>query len=110
MMADITGSLTMCRRAGKLVLGMDEVKNACKGGRACGVLVASDVSQKTLKEIKYVCAMEGVKLYNAGMTMDEVGSCLGKCYGIVAVTDSGFMKSMAKKLTAVRIDADEFDY
>lgn len=100
----------MCRRAGKLTLGMDEVKNACKSGKAYGVMVASDVSPKTLKEIKYVCATENVKLYHAGMTMDEIGSCLGKCFGIIAVTDSGFMKSMAKKLSAVETCADEFGY
>lgn len=109
-MADITGTLTMCRRAGKLVLGMDEVKNACKGGRAFGALAASDVSPKTLKEIKFVCAREGVKLFNTGMTMDEIGSCLGKCFGILAVTDSGFMKSMAKKLIEIELDYSEFDY
>ncbi len=109
-MADITGTLTMCRRAGKLVLGMDEVKNACKGGRAFGVLAASDISPKSLKEIKYVCAMEGVKLYHAGMTMDEIGSCLGKCFGIVAVTDSGFMKSMAKKLTQIELEKLDYEF
>ncbi len=100
----------MCRRAGKLVLGMDEVKNACKGGRAFGVLAASDVSAKTLKEIKYVCAMESVKLYGTGMTMDEIGSCLGKCFGILAVTDSGFMRSMAKKLIELKIDHIDYEY
>ncbi len=105
-MADISGTLTMCRRAGKLVLGMDEVKNACKGGRAFGVLVASDVSAKTFKEIKFVCGTENVSLYGAEMTMDEIGNCLGKRFGILAVTDSGFMKAMAKKLKRIEIDVD----
>lgn len=97
-MADISGILTMCRRAGKLTLGMDEVKNACKNGKALGVLVATDVSPKSLKEIAFVCEMEDVALYSAGMTMDEIGSALGKCFGIIAVNDAGFMKSMAKKI------------
>lgn len=105
-MADISGTLTMCRRAGKLTVGMDEVKNACRGGRACGVLVASDVSPKTLKEIKFVCGTESVSLYGADMTMDEIGNCLGKRFGILAVTDSGFMKAMAKKLKKIEIDID----
>ncbi len=108
-MADISGSLTMCRRAGKLTVGTDEVKNACRAGRACGVLVASDVSPKTLKEIKFVCGTESVSLYGAEMTMDEIGNCLGKRFGVMAVTDSGFMKAMAKKLNKIKIDTD-FDY
>ncbi len=107
-MADISGTLSMARRAGKLTLGMDEVKNACRSKRACGVLAATDISSKTLKEIKFVCASEGVKLYGAEMTMDSVGACLGKVYGIIAVTDSGFMKSMAKKLKEIDLSDVEF--
>lgn len=108
-MADITGILSMCRRAGKLTVGMDEVKNACRGKRAFGVLVASDISQKSLKEVKFVCAMESVSLYDTEMTMDRIGDCLGKRFGIMAVTDSGFMKSMAKKLTKLEVDIDLYE-
>lgn len=108
-MADITGSLSMCRRAGKLTLGMDEVKNACRGRRACGVLVASDISKKSLREIGYVCATEEVAIYDTEMTMDEIGACLGKVYAIIAVTDSGFMKSMAKKLKKLKVDIDLYE-
>ncbi len=107
-MADISGTLSMARRAGKLTLGMDEVKNACRGQRACGVLAAKDISSKTLKEIKFVCASEGVKLYDADMTMDGIGYTLGKVYGIIAVTDSGFMKSIAKKLKEIDLSEVEF--
>ena len=107
-MADISGTLSMARKAGKLVLGMDEVKNACKGRRACGVIVARDLSSKSLKEIKYVCATEETILYGSDMTMDDVGACLGKVYGIIAVTDKGFMKSMAKKLKEISLDDVDF--
>lgn len=99
----------MCRRAGKLTVGMDEVKNACRGKRAFGVLVASDVSNKSLKEIKYVCSVEGVALYDTAMTMNQIGECLGKVYGILAVTDAGFMRSMAKKLTELEVDTDLYE-
>lgn len=99
----------MSRRAGKLTVGMDEVKNACRGQRAFGVLVASDVSLKSLKEIKFVCLSENVPLYDSGMTMDQIGGCLGKRFGILAVTDAGFMKSMAKKIAQIEIDESDFD-
>ena len=32
------GLVTMCRKAGKLVMGMDMVKDACNTGKACAVL------------------------------------------------------------------------
>ena len=100
----------MCRRAGKLVLGMDEVKNACRSKKAMGVIVAKDLSERSLGEIAYTCATEGVKLYRTDCTMDDIGYALGKVYGIIAVTDAGFMKSMAKKLIEIELDYSEFDY
>lgn len=102
-MADISGLITICRKAGKLVMGMDETKNACRSGRALGVIAASDLSAKSLKEISFVCASEGVPLYKADMTMDEIGMSLGKTFGILAVTDSGFMKACAKKLVRIEL-------
>ena len=34
------GLVTMCRKAGKLVMGMDMVKDACNTGKACAVFAA----------------------------------------------------------------------
>ena len=35
------GLVTMCRKAGKLVMGMDMVKDACNTGKACAVFAAT---------------------------------------------------------------------
>ncbi len=102
-MADILGLLTICRKAGKLVLGTDEVKTACRNGKALGVVTVSDFSQKSFKEISFVCSCEGVPLYKSEHTLNDMGDALGKVYGVFAVTDSGFMKSFAKKLQKVEL-------
>ncbi len=102
--SDITGLITICRRAGKLVMGMDEVKAACRAGKACGVITVCDLSPKSFKEIAFTCAEETVPLYKTDMTMDDMGAALGKVYGIIAIADKGFMKAAAKKLTPVRLD------
>lgn len=98
--SDISGLLTICRKAGKLVLGMDEVKSCCRCGRAVLVLTASDLSEKSLKEISYVCGETKTPVICAGMTLDEIGLSLGKVFGIMAITDQGFAKAAAKKLSA----------
>lgn len=105
-MSDILGLLTICRRAGKLILGMDEVKSACRSGKVNGVIAASDLSAKSFKEIAFVCSEEEVPLYSCDMTMDDIGAALGKVYGILAVADSGFMKAAAKKLTKVNYNEE----
>ncbi len=93
------GLLTMCKKAGRLVTGMDMAKDACRNGTAFAVFTASDLSEKSLKEIKFHCGRDGVPIYAAGMTMDEIGTALGKRSGIIAVTDKGFAKGLAKGLT-----------
>ena len=108
MSSNKSGILSMSRKAGKLVMGMDMVKDACSAGNAKAVFTATDISEKSLKEVRYTCAKYDVKLYALGMTMDEVALGLGKRVGVVAMTDAGFAKSCAKGLEEVIIDKDEF--
>lgn len=102
------GLLSMCRKAGRLVMGMDMVKDACNTGAARAVFTAADLSLRSLKEVKFVCAKNNIKLYDLGLTMDRIGEGLGKRTGIIAVTDGGFAKACAKGLTETAIDTEEF--
>ncbi|MFT3950506.1 MAG: 50S ribosomal protein L7 [Oscillospiraceae bacterium] len=91
-MNKIMSLLTVCRRAGKLALGADLVKDALKTGTAWGVFAASDLSEKSLKELRFHCARYSRPLFPLGMTMDEVSEQLGKRTGALAVCDAGFFK------------------
>ena len=102
------GLLTMCRKAGKLKLGMDMVKTSCKNGEAFAVFVVDDFSVKSLKEVKFTCNRENVPIYNLGVTMDDILYGLGKRVGVMAVTDSGFANACAKGLEQIEIDENEF--
>ena len=97
-MADITGTLSMCRRAGKLVGGMDEVKNTCRRKEAKCVLLASDFSENSRKEIERICVKEKIPLIVMSESMDDIGYTVGKRFGVMSVTDTGFAKSILKKL------------
>lgn len=97
-MKDKRGLLTMCMKSGRMVLGMDMMKDACKNGTAFAVFTACDLSEKSLKEVRFHCGQSRVKLYPLGLTMDELGTALGKRSGIIAVTDKGFAQSLAKGL------------
>lgn len=102
------GIITMCRKAGKLQMGMDMVKDSCRNKSAYSVFVASDFSAKSLKEIKFNCFRDNVPLYNLGMTMDEIQRELGKRIGVMAVLDKGFSKACTKGLEEITIDPNEF--
>ena len=100
MSSNKLGLLSMCRKAGKLKLGMDMVKVV--------VLTASDFSPKSLKEVKFTCNRENVPVYSLEMSMDDILYGLGKKVGVIAVTDSGFAKSCVKDLKQIEIDENEF--
>ena len=98
------GIITMCAKAGKLSIGMDMMKDACRNANAKAVLAASDISQKSLKEAKFFCARYDVKLWALGMSMDELHAGLGKRAGLMAVCDSGFAKACVKGLEEINTD------
>ena len=98
-MTDISGTLSICRRAGKLTGGADEVKSAVLRHEARLVILSSDLSENTRRDIARLCEREGVKRADIDYTMDDVSDAVGKRWGILAITDSGFAKSVLKKLS-----------
>ncbi|MCD7822588.1 MAG: ribosomal L7Ae/L30e/S12e/Gadd45 family protein [Oscillospiraceae bacterium] len=97
-MADIMNLMSICRKAGKLTLGMDEVKGSVRSGKAYIVLVTSDLAERSLSEITRVCEEYETPIYQIPETLYDVGSALGKVYGIMSVTDAGFAKAAVKRL------------
>ncbi|MCD8345467.1 MAG: ribosomal L7Ae/L30e/S12e/Gadd45 family protein [Oscillospiraceae bacterium] len=98
-MADIMNLMSICRRAGKLTLGMDEVKGTVHSGKAYIVLVTKDLAERSKSEIRRVCEEYETPLYEIPESMYDVGDALGKVYGIMSVTDAGFTKAAVKRLT-----------
>ncbi len=98
-MADITGLLSMCRKAGRLVLGMDEVKTSCLRHEAKCVLTASDFSDNSLREIERICARVKIPMIKIQKTMDDISASVGKRCGVMSVTDRGFADAVTKKLS-----------
>lgn len=96
-MSGICGTLSICRRAGKLIGGMDEVKAAVRKKEARLVIVAADISEKSRAEISFECNKYGIKLIGIGESMFDIAEAVGRRYGVMAVTDKGFAESVLKK-------------
>ncbi len=94
----IYSMLGLCQKAGKLVSGEFSVENAIKAGKACLVLVSSDASENTKKKFRDKCDYYGVPFAEFG-EKERLGSAIGKeVRTSVAITDSGFAKSLQEKL------------
>lgn len=98
-MDDIFGLLSVCRRAGKLICGSDEVKESCLRKEARLVITASDFSERSKREIEALCRREKIPHVTISRTMDDVGEKIGKRFGVMSVCDRGFADAVMKKLS-----------
>ncbi len=92
--------LGLCRRAGKLVIGNDPLREAIETGKAFLVLVASDISENTLKKINTAVQTGNVPCYKVDRTKDEISFSLGKTCACLAVIDKGFADKLTELIKA----------
>lgn len=86
----LSGTLSLCRRAGRLALGYDPVKESVQKENAQLILFAADVSPKTEENIRFAAGSSGLECLKLTYTMDELWFVVGKRVGVVAVNDHGF--------------------
>lgn len=94
--------ITLSKKAGKLILGFDVTKKELFKGSVDCVFVCSDLSEKTLKEINYVCEDIGAEIKTLPLTLDEIWYEVGKRAGIMCITEDG----LAHKLESLLDMAD----
>ncbi len=93
--------LGLCRRAGRLVIGFDPVKEAIDTDKAFLILCASDISHNTEKKIRMAVEAKGNVEYRIiNRTKDEVSFSLGKTCATLAVIDKGFADKLSELLNA----------
>lgn len=91
--------LTICRRAGKLILGFDPVREAVNAGTAQLVLLAADASPKTKKETAFVCTRAGLPFLETPVPMDQLEPFFHRKVAVMAVCDAGFSRRFQELLS-----------
>lgn len=86
--------LGLIRRAGKLEAGFEASASAARGKKAHLLLAAGDISEKTLKNLRYEAERAGLPAVRLGVCMEEVSRACGVKAGVLAVTDQGFAKAL----------------
>lgn len=85
---------SLSKRAGKLLLGFDTVKEAVGLGKAHAVFLAEDLSEKTKREVLWFCEKAGAQAIPVPFPMEMVQAEVGKRSGILAVTEDGLEKKI----------------
>jgi len=94
------GMLSLCRKAGKLRIGFEPVKEAAQRGEAQLVLYASDFSPGSRERMERILARSGRPpgQRTVGAAMSDLAKVCGKKTGVVAVADQGFAAGLTKLL------------
>ncbi|MFI3225937.1 MAG: ribosomal L7Ae/L30e/S12e/Gadd45 family protein [Clostridia bacterium] len=99
MNKNILGTISICKKASKLIAGADVVFAALEENKARLIVVSSDCSPKTIKPIVSLAQIRGVAVMTAPCTKEELGISCGKSVcAVVAITDIGLASSLGKKL------------
>lgn len=92
----ILPTLGLARRANLLAIGTEKVTDALKTGKARLVVIASDISEKSEKELRYL-ANNKVEILRISADLSTLSAAIGIRAGILAVTDSGLAGSICRK-------------
>lgn len=90
------GLLTICRKAGRMTMGFDSVKESILTGKAKAVFLASDISAKTEKEVRFFAGQKAVPVYPLEASIAEIEFSVGRKAGVIGICDEGFAKKMAE--------------
>ncbi len=82
--------LGFASKSGNLSFGADSVKESLKRSKAKLVIIASDISDKSSKEIHFFSDKENVPVINAEYTIETLSHATGKKGGIISVNEKGF--------------------
>ena len=94
--------ITMCRKAGRLIMGFDAVKEtALNTGLSC-VIVTTDISSKTLKEVKFFCNNTCTEIIKIDMDSADMFDAVGKEVVVAGIADYGFAKRIKTLGTPVK--------
>ncbi|MCI8518949.1 MAG: 50S ribosomal protein L7ae [Clostridia bacterium] len=82
---------------GKVISGMDAVTESVQKHKAKLVIVAQDTSEKSKKNIKYVCTNNGISVIELS-TIELLSRSIGKKNkAIIGITDKNFSEGILEK-------------
>ena len=102
----LIGLLGIARRSGHILIGFDAVRAALLAKKAQLVLLASDCSPKTEKELRFAGQEARCPIQMTDGTKEEIAAALGlqKPVAAVATDDFGFATAMQKHSTHTKED------
>ena len=80
-------------------MGFDAAVQEMNAPKSTGIILASDVSPKTEKEICFHAEKRGTPVVHGDFTMDDAKEAVGKRTGIFLVLDAGLYGSITRHIS-----------
>lgn len=94
----IYGLLGISAKAGDLVSGADVTVETIEKKKAKLVIVAKDCSEKTIKNMKFICEKNNIPIYIFG-NIEDISKSIGKNNrGIICVKNENLSKEIIKRI------------
>ncbi len=97
-MDKLLGALSLCRKAGKLVMGFDPVAESAAKGKAQLVLLAADLAEGSRKKALRFCEAAGLEPRALPLTQQQLLAVTPKRTGVFAVIDKGLAQLVERQL------------
>ncbi len=95
----ILSLLGFAAKAGRLSFGFEASVQSINSSKAQLVLIAEDISPKSLKEIRFFAEKKNIKYFILkGIDIKALSIAIGRKCGIVSVNEVGFAKALEKVL------------
>ena len=103
----LCGLLGIARRSGHILIGFDAVRAALLADKTQLVILASDCSPKTEKELRFAAENKTCPLVKVEEDKDTLSTALGlqKPVAVIATDDRGFATAMMKTTKGAATDA-----
>ncbi len=110
MMEDINkkkllSMLGMARKAGKLIIGAEQVTVGVRRNSPFVVLITADASENTTKKVKNCCTYYEIDCKKIDVNADELAHAIGKSGSVtsVGVTDKNFTGAIVKYIEEEKV-------
>ncbi len=107
MDSSVLAYLGFASKAGKLAFGQAKTAACIKAGRAKAVLIAGDISQKSRKEMLFLCEKYSVAAFVTEDNSDTFLKATGRMCSVISICDNSFADAVKSKLKLLGGNADD---
>ena len=93
----LQGLVGLARNAGRVIIGVDNIYDACDRGTCSLIITAADAAANTVKKARNISKLYEVPIEESGLAKEELGRAIGYSEAaVIGIAHRGFAKAIGK--------------